>query len=315
MSKQSLEVLLIPILIFLTLLSEGSPSVSAVKPEVVSYGKSGNIIFKSPAGIFFDSRQREIYVTDSGSSSVLIFNESGEFLFSFPHWVRRGGEKVKGEPRDIVVDSRGLIYLTDSLSREIDVLNARGIVIDYINPLEFEAYQGRIVYPQYMAIDPHDTLFVTLDGDVKEIMVLDPEYNLVRRMEVEQEEGFGGLSGIALDKQGNVLITDIYGHSCVGIYSRSGRLLQSFGRKAIGDENFSHPHGLACTGDGDIWVVDSFRQVVKRFSPAGEFKEMVGGFGIMPGDYQYPVGITSDLGKRLFVVERVGRRFQILRTD
>ena len=111
----------------------------------------------------------------------------------------------------------------------------------------------------------------------------------------------------------DVVVTDAEGPTCVKVFSRKGDLLREFGLKAIGDENFSHPHGVACTSDGDIWVVDSFRQVLKRFSEDGIFKEMVGGFGVRPGDMQYPMGIATDGVDGLCVVEKVGRRFQMLR--
>jgi len=283
-----------------------------VTVENVTYGKSQNLIFQAPSSIYYDTRKAEIYVTDSGNASVLIFNSQGSFLFSFRHWVKRDGRVIPGEPRDIVVSGRGYMYLTDALSREIDIISVRGEKIETIDPGDYKPYRDKVVYPQYMAIDPADTLYVTIDGDVKEVLVLDPELRFVRSI-TGTGGGFGVLTGIALDESGRVLVTDIEGPECVQVYSRAGEFLFGFGVKAIGDENFSHPHGLAVTSEGDIWVVDSFRQVVKRFTRDGTFKEMVGGFGFRPGDQQYPIGIDSDQKDRIFVAEKVGRRFQILR--
>lgn len=290
----------------------GLSAFPGVSVEQVIYGKSIGIVFDTPAGIFYDVKKHEIYVTDSGNSNVLIFNSSGDFLFSFTHWVRRGGENIPGEPRDIVVNNSGIMYLTDALSQEIDVLNPRGVSIDRILPGSFKPFIGKMVYPQYMAIDQWDTLFVTLGGDAKEVLVLDPRHRLVRRI-TGTDEGFGVLTGIALHRGKDVIVTDAKGPTCVKIFSRKGDLRREFGLKAIGDENFSHPHGVACTGDGDIWVVDSFRQVLKRFSEDGTLKEMTGGFGVKPGDMQYPMGIATDGVDGLCVVEKVGRRFQMLR--
>lgn len=288
------------------------PGAPGIEVDGISYGKSQDIIFSAPGGIFYDRRRGEIYVTDSGSSSVLVFGPGGDFLYSFTHCVPAQERGAAGEPRDIVVDSRGIMYLTDVLSQEISILNTRGVKVGSISPGDFEDFHGKQIYPQYMAIDDRDTLFVTLDGDAKEILVLDPEQRLVRRL-FGAGEGFGVLTGISLDRDGNLMVTDIGGGFCVQVYSRGGAFLRGFGKKAIGDENFSHPHGLAATADGDIWVVDSFRQVLKRFSKEGRYKEMVGGFGIGPGDLRYPVDIASDLDRIIIVVEKIGRRFQILR--
>lgn len=290
------------------------PAGLGVTVDQVVYGKTEHLVFEAPRGIFFDAAKGEIYVTDSGSSSVLIFDSQGTFLHGFRHTVNDGGREVPGEPRDVVVDSRGMIFLTDILSRQVEVLSPRGITIDAIDPSAFEPFRGRNVYPQHLAIDSDDTLFITLEGDVREIIVLDPERRLVRRIR-GVGDGFGRLTGVALDEGGNVMVTDVEGSHCVQIYSRSGTFLRGFGAHEVGDENFSHPHGLASTSDGDIWVVDTFRQVVKRFSADGSFKEMVGGFGVMPGDLLFPVGIAADNDETLYVVEKAGRRFQILHAE
>jgi hypothetical protein len=96
----------------------------------------------------------------------------------------------------------------------------------------------------------------------------------------------------------------------VQVYDPAGNYLFGFGEKEIGDPNFSHPHGVVTTAGGDIWVVDSIRQVIKRFDRTGRFLEMHGGFGVNAGDLLYPVGIAGNGRDRFVVLERVGARYQ-----
>ena len=75
--------------------------------------------FNTPAGIFVDSKNHEIYLADSGKKELYIFDLSGTPLFRI--------SKASGilNPLDIVVRSN-LIYLSQEGKDHIDVLDYRG---------------------------------------------------------------------------------------------------------------------------------------------------------------------------------------------
>jgi hypothetical protein len=52
------------------------------------------------------------------------------------------------------------------------------------------------------------------------------------------------------------------------------------------------------------------RQAVKHFTPEGEYIELIGGYGVKPGEMMYPTGLAGDGVTELYVCEREGRRIQ-----
>ena len=57
-------------------------------------------------------------------------------------------------------------------------------------------------------------------------------------------------------------------------------------------------------------MADELRQVVKAFDGEGNFLFWFGGFGVSSGAMRYPRYITGDGDSQVFVLERVGQRYQ-----
>jgi len=279
------------------------------------FGPSRGVLFRNPQGIAFDRTRGEIYVADSGNHSISVFDLSGRHVFSIPYRVTdpRSGKVVTTEPRDIAVDQDGTIYVTDIISGVIHVRDMRGESVGKIDlSKKMDLTEGKII-PEYLHIDSLGNLFVTTTGDIHEVVMLDRDRDIIRRIG-GVGEGFSFLTGVWVDEDGRIYVTDAHEVPCVQVFDRKGTYLFGFGDKDIGDENFSHPHGIATTANGDIWVVDSIRQVVKHFDHNGRYIDMLGGFGVNAGDLLYPNGIAGDGSGKLFVLERVGSRYQYFLT-
>jgi tripartite motif-containing protein 71 len=121
---------------------------------------------------------------------------------------------------------------------------------------------------------------------------------------------FSAITGLSVDAQGQLLVTDAQAVP-VQMFSSEGTLLLSFGAHDVGWHNFSLPYGVVSDGAGSIWVVDAVRQVVTRFDGRGRYTGVIGGLGVNVGDMYYPVAIAGDGARRLFVLEKNGARFQV----
>lgn len=253
-------------------------------------------------------------MADRGNHRISVFNLYGRHLASFPCHIKdpRTGREVETEPRSVAVNRDGDIYFTDSMSGKIQVRNFRGEPLPSIDVSRTLGLKDRRAIPEYLFIDGKGLLYMTTAGDVHEVVVLDGEENAIMRIK-GVGGGFAFLTGIWVDDEGRIYITDATATPCVQVYDKGGTYLFGFGEKDVGDSNFSHPHGVATTSGGEIWVVDSIRQVVKRFDHEGRFIEMRGGFGVRAGDLLYPNGISGNGADRLFLLERVGRRYQSFR--
>lgn len=299
-------------LIFGTVLAH--PQNEQVKFVYGVRGYSDSQLFSSPQGIFFDRWNREIYVCDSGNHQVVIFDSTGFPLFRFNHWLRRkkGEEKILGEPRNLVVSKAGDIFLIDNLSEFIDILDQRGNSVDKLVLQEIPEFENVKMRPEFLAVDSQDNLYVATSGEKVKILIFDKDLNLISHFGKKGEDKgeLKTITGLWVDDQGKVYVTDADAFFCVQVFSPEGEFLLGFGGHDIKREDFSLPSGVATTADGKIFVADELRQVVKAFSNEGEFLFWFGGFGIGMGTMRYPRYITSDGNDALFVVERVGGKYQ-----
>jgi hypothetical protein len=91
---------------------------------------------------------------------------------------------------------------------------------------------------------------------------------LALRWEVTEEthtvaESLGVLSGVAVDRAGNVYVSD-RAAAKVWVFDPSGRSQRGIGRKGKGPGEFDSPTGLVVGPDGRLWVRDVVR--VSRFT-------------------------------------------------
>ncbi len=77
-----------------------------------------------------------------------------------------------------------------------------------------------------------------------------------------------------------MVVTECHGH-CVTIFSHSGKILRSFGRRGTGQEQFRYPCGVAVDGEENIFVVDTCNNRIQKFTAQGKFLTAVGTQGIV----------------------------------
>jgi sugar lactone lactonase YvrE len=266
--------------------------------------------FQGPLGIFFDRARQECYVADTGNHQIVICDSNGMPVYRFHHSVERDGKTVPGEPRAIVVDARGRMFITDNLATYLHVVDHRGRTIGRI-----EAPEGHCDTPHrfdQLALGPGHTIYATLGCARRRIAIVDTDrLEVVRVVRLKSPDGDGAcLSAIAVAPDGRVCVTDPCAQSMVQLFDADGGFLSSFGRHDHGFENFSHPAAVAFLANGDLWVVDAIRQAACRFTGNGEFIELIGGAGRQLGAFSYPSGIATDGTGRVFVLERAGNRYQ-----
>ena len=278
-------------------------------------------MLRNPGALHYDPTSRELFVTDGGNHRVVIYDHDLTPKYSFEHFVRdkRTGRAMKGEPRDVAVNSLGEIILIDNLASHISVLDYRGKLLEKIYPNALYGDTTLNIKPQCLAIDETDNLYVAVSGDVTTIMVLDNLFDLKKMI---SRRGGGKAefnSPLACQVQkGRIYVTDLYAEPAVKVFDTSGAFLFGFAGHDIDRGDVSFPAGIAvmenASGEQNIWVVDGLRQVIKVFNEAGEFSEIVGGYGFSPGEFRYPSDI-ADMGEGAFsVVERIGNRIQRFQT-
>lgn len=280
------------------------PRLKGVEPLAATAEHIDGTVFRNPRGIYFDAAHDEIFVADTGNGLIGIFTGEGVPKFTF------SAGPATDSPAAVTTDEEGNIYVLTTARGEIAVFNFRGEPLRRIAPGEIEKVRALATG---MVMGPDGRLYL-LDGVGGRILVYDLDGTLIR---VIHGSGRGGgllraPSGLAFDAAGNMYVADRTG-TPVQVYDRGGSFVRGWGKREMGIQHFSSPGGIAVDEDGLVYVTDAIRQDVKVFDAEGEFVTHFGGFGSDPGQLAYPTDVAAGPGRRLFVLERVGRRFQVLR--
>ena len=294
-----------------------TPFVSIAGDTQVLYMSDGNgptETFSSPQGIFFDASRNECYIADTGNNKVVVCDAKGMATFEFKHFVTVDGERVLGEPKHIVVDAQGNIYLTDNKATYLDILDFRGKDVARVEVPNDDC--GEYHRFDYLAIAPDQTVYASFSCKYRRVAVIGEDFEIARIIDLKYDDDERVcITGLAVDKNNNIYVTDPCAMEMVQKFNAKGKFLRGFGVHDRGKQNFSFPSGIVVCDNGEMWIADTIRQVVTRFSADGEFAGMTGGKGYGAGAFLYPSGLSSDGLSKLFVVERGGNRYQCFHFD
>ena len=124
--------------------------------------------------------------------------------------------------------------------------------------------------------------------------------------------------GIAVDKDGNVWITDGQSANGKGFtvvkFSPEGKVLMTL------DYAFNQPNDVAIAPNGDIFVSEGHTPMmgsaqILKFNKDGKFLMKWGKHGSGPGEFEVPHTLALDSRGRLFVGDRANNRIQIFDRD
>jgi DNA-binding beta-propeller fold protein YncE len=130
----------------------------------------------------------------------------------------------------------------------------------------------------------------------------------------EGEGEFVWPTGIALDSQGQVYVTDEW-LDRVSIFTKDGKFLRHWGKSGSGEGELRGPAGLAISSDGTVFLVDSKNHRVQKFTLDGRYVGQFGSFGSGPGQLNLPWGIALDKDGLVYVADWRNDRIQKFTPD
>lgn len=125
---------------------------------------------------------------------------------------------------------------------------------------------------------------------------------------------FVWITGVALDREENVYVTDEYLHR-VTVFDKDGNLLKTWGQAGEDAGQLNGPSGLAFDRDDNLWVVNSLNSRVQKFTKDGLYISGFGQKGSGPGDLDMPWGITVDNLGDIYVADWNNHRVQKFGSD
>ena len=261
-----------------------------------------------PYGMAADSKGN-LFVADQRVGAVFIFNTENRDVSSL---IRNKFEATFQLPNSVAVDDDDRIFISDGKLHRVLILNAKHEVVDQIK-------EG-LVDPVGLAIDTENRLLYVADTQRDQVVVFDADTLKQLRAigttgkdhELTTPGDFAGPTGVALDKDGNLYVTDTMNNR-VEIFDGEGKFISQFGRHCDSWGCFAHPKGIAVDSDGHIWVADPMLDLLQIFNNEGQLLAFVGGHGNLPGQFSSLVDVYIDKQNRVFTSEQYPGRVQMFR--
>jgi DNA-binding beta-propeller fold protein YncE len=252
--------------------------------------------FLRPEGIFVDNRFGEVYVSDPGHNRIVAFDTSGLYKFEF------SCSDILGTPGDVVVDSRGFIYVLGSTGsgKGIYLFDYDGL---YLRELRLSGLpQGVAVNISHLTIDESDHLYV-VDETNAIVFSFDTKGTLRQQFPVltdvpekQRQEATFGSPRIAA---GSIYLP-VSTFGTVYVYDLDGNFIRHIGDEGtdIGTLNFPVDVAIA---DSVVMVLDKHRYNVVCFTIDGQFLGEFGGMGFRQGWFYHPNSFAVDNLGRCYI--------------
>jgi uncharacterized protein (TIGR03663 family) len=210
----------------------------------------------------------KVYVADTWNHRVQVFSRDGQFLAKVGTFGQSGSSVSSAKaqfygPRDVVVDERGHIYVSDTGNKRVQVLDADLNHLDSFGGPGIT--KGRMDEPVGLAIGLDNLLYVA-DTWNRRIQVLTLEGNNERQWPIAGWESQSTLNKpfVATDSAGHVYVSDPE-NARVIVFDDAGTPLAVLG--GLGSGIFQLPTGVILDAQDRLWVSDAGTQRLLRFPP------------------------------------------------
>ncbi|MBI5305404.1 MAG: TIGR03663 family protein [Chloroflexi bacterium] len=184
------------------------------------------------------------------------------------------------------------------------------------------AGKGQFNYPRVIAFDAQGNMFVA-DSENHRIQKFDAKGEILLTWGTKSPDGvapppgtFNQPWGIAVDKAGNVFVSDTWNHR-VQKFDNNGKFLTTWGvngdTRGVAHDSplqFYGPRAIMADAQGNVYIADTGNKRVTKFSNTGEPLAQYGGVGSDPGQFLEQVGLAIDKQGNIYVADTWNQRIQ-----
>lgn len=323
----------------------GFVSTLAGQPGVQGFsdGLGGEARFRFPAGIAVDPVTNVIYVSDKDNQVIRRISPEGDVVTIAGAPGVAGSADASGPaarfayPRGLVVDLLGMIYVADTQNQVIRRVTPQGDATTFAGAMRFAgsadgaALQARFAQPSDIAFERNSGAFYVTDTGNHRIrrIAADGMVSTLAGSSAGLQDATGTQArfrtpwGIDVDGDGVVYVAD-HDNFLIRRVTPAGVVTTLAGSNINGVSTtgaedgvgsaarFNFPSGVAISGDGTVYISDSFNHAIRRITTPGGSVSTVAGSkpqrGFINGTgtgarLHFPAGVAVDASGNVFVAE------------
>ena len=134
-------------------------------------------------------------------------------------------------------------------------------------------------------------------------------------LELFTGETFEWLYGIAVNTEGQIVVTDNFGN-CVYVFDINGNCVRKIGSKGNNTGQFQYPNGISFLNDNEVLIADYGNCRIQRLNiQTGTVVKSFGKKGLEKGEFDRPIDVIVDDQKHIVVTEWGNGRIQVMSKD
>jgi DNA-binding beta-propeller fold protein YncE len=214
----------------------------------------------APQCVAVDNKDN-IYVTDSESGKVFVFEPGGKYVRAIGSL--KGGEGYFKRPTGIAVDSaEQRIYVTDTLRNKIFVLDMQGSILRSMG--QAGTGNGEFNYPTELRLEGQNLIVVDAMNFRVQVLDRSGQFKYAIGTIGDANGSMFRPKGAGTDSEGHLYVVD-GSFGMVQVFNREGQLLYYFGQRGTGFGEFRLPAGMFIDSGDHVYVVDSYNRRVQVF--------------------------------------------------
>ena len=299
-------------------------------------GTGGNARFLNPTSVAVDGAGN-IYVADGGDHTVRKVSTAGVVTTLAGSSGQAGSNDGTGAnarfvyPYAIAVDGAGNVYVTDTGNHNVRKITAGGAVTTLAGTAgvagSTDGTTALFNLPQGIAVDATGNVYVadTNNSTIRKIGVNGVVTTLAGAAgQTGGNDGAGAGArfnypfGVAVDATGNIYAAD-FGNSTIRKITAGGTVTTLAGSAGLSGSpdglgsgaRFDHPSAVAVDGAGNVYVIDTSNQTVRKVSAGGSVSTLAGTPGTngradgtgAAARFFYPAGIAVTSAGTIYVAD------------